>query len=71
MSTGINPFFMTYGYNTLLLNYNITAAAGIGNRGARTPAEIGNKITRKLRETSDFAQAAIAYTQDIQQQYVN
>ena len=71
MSTGINPFFITHGYNTPLLDYNITAAAGTRNRGARTPAEIGNEITRKLREASDFAQAAIAYAQDIQQQYAN
>ena len=62
---------MTRGYNTPLLNYNITAAAGTENRGARTPAEMGKKITRKLRETSDFAQAVIAYAQDIQQQYAN
>ena len=54
-SIGISPFFITHGYNTLLLNYNIAAAAGIGNRGARTPAEMGNEITRKLREASDFA----------------
>ena len=54
MFIGIHPFFITYGYNTLLLNYNITAAAGIRNRGARTPAEIGNEITRKLWEASDF-----------------
>ena len=64
--TGINPFFITYGYNTSLLNYNITAAAGTENRGARTPPEIEKKITRKLRKTSDFAQEAIAYAQDIE-----
>ena len=52
---GINLFFITHGYNTPLLDYDITAAAGIGNRGARTPVEIGNEITRKLREASDFA----------------
>ena len=69
--TGINPFFITHRYNTPLLNYNIATAAGTEDRGARTPAEIGKKITRKLRETSDFAQAAIAYAQDIQQQYAN
>ena len=68
---GINPFFITHKYNTLLLDYNIAAADGTEDRGAHTPAEIGNKITRKLREASDFAQAAIAYAQDIQQQYVN
>ena len=56
---------MTHRYNTPLLNYDIAAAAGIENRGARTPAEIGNEITRKLREASDFAQAVIAYAQDI------
>ena len=70
-STGINPFFITHGYNTPLLNYDIAAADGTEDRGARTPAEIGNEITRKLREASDFAQAAIAYAQDIQQQYAN
>ena len=70
-STEINPFFITHGYNTPLLNYNIAAANGTEDRGACTPAEIRNEITRKLRETSDFAQAAIAYAQDIQQQYAN
>ena len=65
MSIRINLFFITHGCNTLLLDYDITAAAGTGNHGARTPAEMGNKITRKLREASDFAQAVIAYAQDI------
>ena len=65
-STGINPFFITYGYNTPLLDYNITAADGTEDRDARTPAEMGNEITKKLREASDFAQAIIAYAQDIQ-----
>ena len=65
ISTGINPFFITYGYNTPLLNYDIAAANGTEDRGARTPAEMGNKITKKLRKASDFTQAAIAYAQDI------
>ena len=64
--TGISPFFMTHGYNTPLLDYDI-AAANAEDRGARTPAEMGEKIIRKLREASDFAQAVIAYAQDIQQ----
>ena len=46
---------MTHGYNTPLLNYNIAAADDTEDRGARTPAEIRNEITRKLREASDFA----------------
>ena len=58
---GINPFFITHGYNTPLLNYNITTAAGIKNRGARTPAEIRNEIIKKLREASDFTQVIITY----------
>ena len=62
---GISLFFMTHGYNTPLLDYDIAAAAGTEDRGARTPAEIGKKIIRKLREASDFAQAVIAYAQDI------
>ena len=61
---GINPFFITHGYNTPLLNYNITVASA-EDRGARTPAEMGEKITRKFREAFDFAQAAIANVQDI------
>ena len=65
MFTGINPFFITHKYNTPLLDYNIIAADGTEDRGARTPAEIRNKITRKLREASDFTQAVIAYAQDI------
>ena len=68
--TGINPFFITHRYNTPLLDYNI-AAAGTEDRGACTPAEIGKEIIKKLREASDFAQAAITYAQDIQQQYAN
>ena len=52
--TGINPFFITYKYNTLLLNYNI-AAANTEDRGARTPVEIGEKIIKKLREAFNFA----------------
>ena len=51
---------MTHGYNTPLIDYNITAAS-TEDRGACTPAEMGEKITRKLREASDFAQAIIAY----------
>ena len=64
MFTGINLFFTIHRYNTPLLDYNI-AAADTENRGARTPAEIGEKITRKLWEASNFAQAVIAYAQDI------
>ena len=70
MFTGINPFFMTHGYNTPLLNYNI-AAASAEDHGTRTPAEIREKIIKKFREASDFAQAVITYAQDIQQQYAN
>ena len=55
MFMGISPFFMTYEYNTPLLDYDIAAANGMEDRGARTPAEMGNEIIRKLREASDFA----------------
>ena len=55
---------MIHGYNIPLLDYDIVTAATEG-RGARTPVEIGEKITRKLRKASDFTQAAIAYAQDI------
>ena len=54
MFMGVNLFFIIYGYNILLLDYNITAAAGTENRGARTPADMRNEITRKLWEASDF-----------------
>ena len=57
---------MTHGYNTFLLDYDIAAADGTEDRGARTPAEMGNEITRKFREAFDFAQAVITYVQDIQ-----
>ena len=57
---------MIHGYNTPLLDYDIVAA-DTEDRGAHTPVEMGEKITRKLQEASDFAQAAIAYAQDIQQ----
>ena len=41
--------------NTPLLDYDIAAAAGTEDRGARIPAEIGKEITRKLQEAFDFA----------------
>ena len=52
---GISPFFMTYGYNTPLMDYDIAAADGMEDRGARTPVEMGNEIIRKLREAFNFA----------------
>ena len=52
---GIDPFFIIHGYNTPSLNYDIAAAVNTEDRGARTTAEIKKEITRKLRETSDFA----------------
>ena len=55
-STGINPFFITHGYNTPLLDYDVAAAAGMENRGLRTPAEMRNEIIRKLREAFDFVE---------------
>ena len=42
--TGINLFSMTHGYNTPLLDYDIAVTDGMEDRGARTPAEIGNEI---------------------------
>ena len=45
---------MTHEYNTPLLDYDIAAADGTEDRGARTPAEMENEIIRKLREASDF-----------------
>ena len=64
-STGINPFFIIHGYNTPLLDYNIVTV-NMENRGAHTPVKIREKITKKLREASNFAQAVIAYAQNIQ-----
>ena len=46
---------MTHGYNTHLLNYDITAADGTVNCGARTLAEMGNKIIKRLRKAFNFA----------------
>ena len=55
---------MTHEYNPSLLDYDITAVSA-EDRGARTLAKMGEKITRKFREASGFAQAVIAYAQDI------
>ena len=55
MSTGINLFFITHGYNTLLLDYDIAATDSTEDRGARTFVEMGEKIIRKLRKAFDFA----------------
>ena len=57
---GINLFFIIHRYNTPLLDYNIVTA-DTEDRGARTPAEMREKIIKKLREAFDFAQAVITY----------
>ena len=41
-STGINPFFITHGYNTPLLNYNI-ATANVEDHGRVYPCRNGGK----------------------------
>ena len=57
----INFFLIIHGYNIPLLDYTISTTADTRNCDARTSMEIRNEILKKLREISDFTQAAIAY----------
>ena len=51
----IKPFFIVYGYNIPLLNYNISITAGTRDRDVRILIETKNKILKKLWEIFNFA----------------
>ncbi len=64
-STGISPFFLTYGYNVDLLDL----AKGEEELcpSGRSPVARGEAFVAKLKEAVQVAQAAIATTQELQE----
>jgi RNase H-like domain found in reverse transcriptase/Reverse transcriptase (RNA-dependent DNA polymerase)/Integrase zinc binding domain len=67
-STGFSPFFFTHGYHIDPIGL---ADAGPIQDGLRAPEEAGEAFVNRLKEASDWAQAAIAVAQDRQQDQAN
>jgi hypothetical protein len=67
-SIGMSPFFFTHGYHV----DPISIEEGNGSIPAGTgPQRAGEAFVKRLREATDWAQAAIATAQDKQQEYAN
>lgn len=67
-STKVSPFFLTHGYHLepIEIKENITQSDDSDNPIAR-----GERLVTKLKETRDFAQAAIAAAQLQQERFAN
>ncbi|KAJ6437630.1 AAA family ATPase [Purpureocillium lavendulum] len=65
-STGISPFFMTHGYTVDPIQTDEPL-----RDGNKSPVERGEGIVKKLQEAWEYAQAAMAHAQEVQQQYAN
>ncbi|OWT42480.1 hypothetical protein VFPPC_18451 [Pochonia chlamydosporia 170] len=63
-STGISPFFMTHGYTVDPIQTDEPL-----RDGNKSPVEKGEGIVKKLQEAWEYAQAAMAHAQEVQQQY--
>ena len=68
-SIGISPFFFTHGYHIDPIGIE-TANFTEGSRGIG-PELAGEAFVKRLREATDWAQAAIASAQDKQQEQAN
>jgi hypothetical protein len=68
-STGISPFFLTHGYNVDIL--------GLANKQEELHASRGSLVARgeafvaRLKEAVHVAQATMATTQELQEEYAN
>ena len=62
---GISLFFMTHGYNAPLLDYDIAAAAGIGDRGARTPRGNGERDNQETPGRPPISPKRLSHTHRI------
>jgi hypothetical protein len=69
-STGISPFFATHGYHV-----DLAGAVEETDQPLRTegdsPVAKGEAFVARLKETTEFAQAAIAAAQERQEKYAN
>jgi transposase InsO family protein len=66
-STGVSPFFFTHGYHVdpIIPNNDMSQEALSG------PGKAGEALVNRLRNTTEWAQAAIAFAQDQQQHQAN
>jgi hypothetical protein len=66
-SIGMSPFFLTHGYNVEPVQLEL----GLRTNDARTPAQKGEAIARKLAEVSQWAQMTMAVAQQTQEDQAN
>lgn len=70
-TTGISPFFMTHGYDVRAIETN-PSLDDDGRRNVNpNPAQQGEAMVAKMKEACEWAQAAMAAAQQIQQDYAN
>jgi hypothetical protein len=68
-STGLSPFFVTHGYNIDLLS--LTREEENLRTTKKSPIARGEAFIARLKEATEFAQAAMAAAQERQEEYAN
>ena len=66
-STGLSPFFMTYGYHQSIMDFTVPEEQG----SSLSPAEQRRQLVEHWRISADMAKAAIAVAQDTQECHSN
>ena len=66
-SIGISPFFFTHGYHVDPIGIEVANVT----EGTTGPGRAGEVFVKRLRDATDWAQAAIAIAQDRQQEQAN
>lgn len=69
-STGISPFFATYGYHIDLLNTLTDVEEPLRIEG-HSPVAKGEAFVTRLKQATESAQAAMASVQEQQEEYTN
>lgn len=67
-STGVSPFFLSHGYNFEPLD--LKAPLGEADNG-ESPIQKADRMVRKLKEASEWAQASMAHAQQLQEETTN
>lgn len=71
-STGLSPFFITHGYHPNLgQSITLPEPSASKQRKKETPAQAATALVRKLKECTEFAQAAMAAAQERQRESAN
>ena len=66
--TGLLPFFMTHGYHAQIVEARpIPELEG----SPKSPAELGRQWVSRWTEAAEFAQAAMAAAQEVQERHAN